>query len=71
MFSAAAQCVDTTIIAFCDDCDKNGGEPKYSPPLLMEAMGVSAQVTKDIKEKTAKVLGGGGGGEAIKTEVNA
>lgn len=75
-FAVVEMCVDTTILAFCDDCDKNGGTPKYSPPLLMEAMGVSAQVQKDMDETKKKLgLGGGGGdkggGGAIKTDVNA
>ena len=47
-------CIDTCIIAFCDDCDKHGGNPKYSPAALMEAMGVQQTFLKELEEKKAK-----------------
>jgi choline transporter-like protein 2/4/5 len=31
--------VDTIILAFCEDCEVHGGNPKFAPPLLMETMG--------------------------------
>ncbi|KAG2493603.1 hypothetical protein HYH03_008120 [Edaphochlamys debaryana] len=38
-FAVYEMAIDTIILAFCEDCDKNGGTPKYAPPLLMEVMG--------------------------------
>ena len=52
-----AQCIGTTIIAFCDDCDRNGGEPKHSPQVLMDAVGCHFEVQKAVAEGAA---GGGG-----------
>lgn len=31
--------IDTILLAFCEDCDKHDGNPKWAPPLLMDAMG--------------------------------
>ncbi|GAX82667.1 hypothetical protein CEUSTIGMA_g10093.t1 [Chlamydomonas eustigma] len=39
-FAVFELAIDTTLLAFCEDCDRNGGNPKWAPPLLMEAMGV-------------------------------
>eukprot|EP00798_Chlamydomonas_sp_ICE-L_P019122 gene19124-25729_t len=38
-FSVYEMAIDTIILAFCEDCDANGGDPKFAPPLLMEVMG--------------------------------
>ena len=35
--------VDTILLAFCEDCELHGGEPKWAPPLLMEAVGMDAR----------------------------
>lgn len=31
--------IDTIILAFCEDCDMHGGQPKYAPQLLEEVLG--------------------------------
>jgi len=41
-FSVYDMAIDTIILAFCEDCESNGGNPRYAPPLLMEAMGMAA-----------------------------
>ncbi len=38
-FSLYEMAIDTVMLAFCEDCDMHGGNPKWAPPLLMEAMG--------------------------------
>lgn len=38
-FSVYEMAIDTIILCFCEDCEGNSGNPKYAPPLLMEAMG--------------------------------
>ncbi len=38
-FAVFEMAIDTTLLAFCEDCEVNGGNPKWAPPLLMEAMG--------------------------------
>jgi hypothetical protein len=38
-FAVYEMAIDTIILAFCEDCSANGGEPKYAPELLMEAIG--------------------------------
>ena len=39
-FAVYEMAIDTVILAFCEDCELHGGEPKWAPPLLMEAMGL-------------------------------
>ncbi len=44
--------IDTVILAFCEDCEENGGNPRYAPPLLLEVMGSEApdqHVTNTVK----------------------
>ena len=41
-FHVYEMAVDTILLSFCDDCDANGGEPKYAPEKLMKVMGASA-----------------------------
>ena len=66
-FSVVEMCIETVIIAFCDDCDKNGGVPKYSPQALMDAMGVHKQMAEDLAKRGHPVArhccGGGGAAE--------
>jgi choline transporter-like protein 2/4/5 len=38
-FSVYEMAIDTIFLAFCEDCDKHDGNPKWAPPILMEAMG--------------------------------
>lgn len=38
-FQVYEMAVDTILLCFCEDCDVNGEEPKFAPPLLMEAIG--------------------------------
>lgn len=38
-FSVYEMAIDTVLLAFCEDCDMHGGDPKWAPPLLMEAVG--------------------------------
>ena len=39
-FAVYEMAIDTILLAFCEDCELHGGNPKWAPPLLMEAMGV-------------------------------
>ncbi|CAG9467592.1 unnamed protein product [Pedinophyceae sp. YPF-701] len=48
--------VDTVLMAFCEDCEKHDGNPKYAPPLLLEAIGKQQQ----INEKEGVKKNGGG-----------
>jgi choline transporter-like protein 2/4/5 len=41
-FHVYEMAVDTILLSFCDDCDANGGEPKYAPEKLMKVMGATA-----------------------------
>ncbi len=45
-FAVYETAIDTTLLAFCEDCETNGGNPKWAPPLLMEAMGLDANDSK-------------------------
>lgn len=38
-FSVYDMAIDTILLAFCEDCERHDGVPKWAPPLLMEAMG--------------------------------
>lgn len=40
-FQVYEMAVDTILLCFCEDCDTNGGEPKFAPSKLMKAMGMS------------------------------
>jgi len=40
-FQVYEMAVDTVLLCFCEDCDTNGGEPKFAPPKLMKVMGVA------------------------------
>mmetsp|Transcript_33745 Transcript_33745/g.95482 ORF Transcript_33745/g.95482 Transcript_33745/m.95482 type:complete len:789 (-) Transcript_33745:181-2547(-) len=40
-FQVYEMAVDTVLLCFCDDCDVHG-DPKFAPPLLMEAIGLAA-----------------------------
>ena len=41
-FQVYEMAVDTILLCFCDDCDMHG-EPKFAPPLLMEAIGLAKE----------------------------
>ena len=41
-FAVYEMAIDTILLAFCEDCETNGGNPKWAPPLLMEAMGLDS-----------------------------
>lgn len=43
-FSVYDMAIDTIMLAFCEDCEKHDGNPKWAPPLLMEAMSQKAVV---------------------------
>ena len=45
-FAVFEMAIDTILLAFCEDCETNGGNPKWAPPLLMEAMGLDANDMK-------------------------
>ena len=45
-FAVFEMAIDTILLAFCEDCETNGGNPKWAPPLLMEAMGLDANDAK-------------------------
>lgn len=51
-FAVYEMAIDTVILAFCEDCELHGGEPKWAPPLLMEAMGMEdrPEASKDLSE---------------------
>ena len=37
--SVVEMAIDTTLLAFCKDCELHGGKPKFAPPLLAEVLG--------------------------------
>lgn len=37
-FAVYEMAVDTILLSFCEDCEMNGGNPKYAPPLLAATM---------------------------------
>ena len=47
--SVVEMAIDTTLLAFCKDCELHGGKPKFAPPLLAEVLG-SAQ-SKEAENK--------------------
>ncbi|CAD7702902.1 unnamed protein product, partial [Ostreobium quekettii] len=42
-FGVYEMTVDTILLSFCEDCESNGGNPKFAPPLLLEAIGKSRE----------------------------
>jgi choline transporter-like protein 2/4/5 len=38
-FQVYEMAVDTILLCFCEDCDVNGDEPKFAPPLLLKSIG--------------------------------
>jgi len=34
---------DTILLAYCEDCERNDGEPRYAPPLLLSAVELAAR----------------------------
>lgn len=44
-FQVYEMAVDTVLLCFCDDCDMNG-DPKFAPPVLMEAMGLANEANQ-------------------------
>ncbi len=42
-FAVYEMAVDTILLAFCEDCEVNGGNPKYAPPLLLETLGMAPE----------------------------
>ncbi|GAX82666.1 hypothetical protein CEUSTIGMA_g10092.t1 [Chlamydomonas eustigma] len=43
-FSTYEMAIDTIMLAFCEDCELHDGNPKWAPPLLMEAMGLDGEM---------------------------
>lgn len=41
-FSVYEMAIDTMLLCLCEDCESNGGHPRYAPKLLLEAIGESA-----------------------------
>ncbi|MEW5314521.1 MAG: hypothetical protein WDW38_006013 [Sanguina aurantia] len=37
-FAVYEMAIDTILLSFCEDCEMNGGNPKYAPPLLAATM---------------------------------
>ena len=50
-FGVVEQAINTTILAMCDDEDKNGGAAKWAPPALMEATDVAKAHDAAVAEK--------------------
>ncbi|GMH42049.1 hypothetical protein BSKO_09968 [Bryopsis sp. KO-2023] len=48
-FEVYEMAIDTILLSFCEDCETSNGNPKYAPPLLLEAIG-KAQKSKEKKE---------------------
>jgi len=40
-FHVYEMAVDTVLLSFCEDCERNDGDPKFAPPLLLSAIGKS------------------------------
>lgn len=51
--------VDTILLAFLEDCEVHGGEPKWAPPLLMEAVGQGSDSPEPSKHPSNAVAPGG------------
>ena len=47
--------VDTILLAFCEDCEKNDGNPQYAPALLMKAIGKQAKINEGKIKKGGEV----------------
>ena len=50
-FGVVEQAINTTMLAMCDDEDKNGGAAKWAPPALMEATDVAKAHEAAVAEK--------------------
>jgi hypothetical protein len=46
-FGVVEMAVDTVLLSFCEDCEENGGVPRYAPPLLMDALTRHAKALDD------------------------
>lgn len=40
-FAVYEMAIDTVLLSFCEDCERNSGHPRCAPPLLLEAIGES------------------------------
>jgi choline transporter-like protein 2/4/5 len=40
-FSVYEMAIDTVLLSFCEDCERNSGHPRFAPTLLLEAIGES------------------------------
>lgn len=40
-FAVYEMAIDTVLLSFCDDCERNSGHPRCAPQLLLEAIGES------------------------------
>ena len=48
--------VDAIVLSFCLDCERNNGTPSNAPPLLLEAMSISQNVTKEKLQRQKEML---------------
>eukprot|EP00976_Prorocentrum_cordatum_P115273 1195983-Prorocentrum_minimum.AAC.2 len=46
--------IDTTMIAFCEDCDSNDGHPVNAPDTLKEALGVLKKYQEEAEAAREK-----------------
>lgn len=44
-FSVYEMAIDTVLLSFCEDCERNNGHPRCAPPLLLEAVGEAKQAS--------------------------
>lgn len=54
-FSVYELAVDTIMLSFCDDCDRHGGNPRFAPPQLQEAIGKAGPPQGVAPEQSPKV----------------
>lgn len=40
-FAVYEMAIDTVLLSFCEDCERNSGHPRCAPQLLLEAIGES------------------------------
>ena len=56
-FGVVEQAVQTTLLAMCDDEAKHGGEAKWAPHALKEALGAADAHSKEVEAKAAQKKG--------------
>lgn len=42
-FQVYEMAIDTILLSFCEDCETNSGNPRFAPPLLLDAIGQAKQ----------------------------